>query len=161
MNNKSTYTQTTTTKPYLIRALHEWCTDNGFTPFIAVQVNERVMVPQEHVNDGEIVLNLSYDATSDLLMGNESIEFKARFGGRVRELFIPVDQVVAIYARENGSGMAFTPAAPASSESAQLKPKNPVLGKASGSTANTESGSSEPKLPPPSSGGRPILKRIK
>ncbi len=100
------------TRPYLIRALHEWCTDHGFSPYLAVRVDDSVKVPREHVKNHEIVLNVSYDATGQLLLGNEFIEFKARFGGVAREIMIPVDHVVAIYARENGQGMAF-PAPPA------------------------------------------------
>ena len=95
------------TRPYLIRALYEWCTDNGFTPFIAVLVDDTVSVPNEFVKDGEIVLNISFDATSSLNLGNEFIEFKGRFGGVARDIFVPVDRVLAIYARENGQGMAF------------------------------------------------------
>ena len=92
------------TRPYLIRALYEWCTDNGLTPFIAVLVDETVRVPNEYVKDGEIVLNISFDATSSLTMGNEFIEFKARFAGSAREIMVPVSRVIAIYARENGRG---------------------------------------------------------
>ena len=95
------------TRPYLLRALHEWCTDNGYTPYIAVQVDEMVQVPQEYVKNGEIVLNVSYDATSSMSLGNDVIEFKARFAGTPREIIVPVDRVLAIYARENGQGMAF------------------------------------------------------
>lgn len=97
----------TSTKPYLIRALHEWCTDNGYTPFLAVTVDERVTVPREHVKDGEIVLNVGRLATSKLDLGNEYIEFQARFGGVARQISVPVDAVTAIYARETGHGMAF------------------------------------------------------
>ena len=99
--------QGTSTRPYLIRALHDWCTDNGFTPYIAVYVDRSVQVPQEYVKNNEIVLNVSFEATSQLVLGNESVAFKARFGGRVRDITVPVDHVVAIYARENGQGMAF------------------------------------------------------
>lgn len=99
----------TSTRPYLIRALYEWCTDNGFTPYIAVRVDDSVQVPREYVKDGEIVLNVSYDATSALQMGNDFIEFKARFGGKPRDIMVPVGRVIAIYARENGQGMAFPP----------------------------------------------------
>jgi len=99
----------TTTRPYLIRALHEWCTDNGFTPYVAVRVDNSVQVPREYVNDGEIVLNVGFDATSGLQLGNDYIEFKARFGGKSRDILVPVGRVVAIYARENGQGMAFPP----------------------------------------------------
>ena len=99
----------TTTRPYLIRALHEWCTDNGFTPYVAVRVDNSVQVPREYVNDGEIVLNVGFDATCSLQLGNDYIEFKARFGGKSRDILVPVGRVVAIYARENGQGMAFPP----------------------------------------------------
>jgi stringent starvation protein B len=95
------------TTPYLIRAIHEWCTESGFTPYIAVLVGEGVRVPVEFVKDGEIVLNISPLATSRLRLGNEAIEFQARFGGIAREVYVPVDKVLAVYARENGQGMAF------------------------------------------------------
>ncbi len=95
------------TKPYLLRAIYEWCADNGYTPYIAVAVDERTQVPREYVRNGEIVLNVSGTATNRLVIGNERVEFQARFGGVPRELSIPVDQVSAIYARENGHGMAF------------------------------------------------------
>ncbi|MBH1957405.1 MAG: ClpXP protease specificity-enhancing factor [Burkholderiales bacterium] len=97
----------TSTRPYLIRALYEWCTDNGFTPYVAVSVDNTVQVPREYVKNNEIVLNIGFDATSSLTLGNEFIEFKARFGGSAREILVPVSHVIAIYARENGQGMAF------------------------------------------------------
>jgi stringent starvation protein B len=99
--------QGTSTRPYLIRALHDWCTDNGFTPYVAVFVDGTVRVPMEYVKNNEIVLNVGFEATSGLKIGNEFIEFRARFGGTAREIVVPVDHVVAIYARENGQGMAF------------------------------------------------------
>jgi stringent starvation protein B len=95
------------TRPYLIRALHHWCSDHGYTPFLAVAVDGSVRVPMEHVRDGQIVLNLSHEATQGLDLGNETIAFKARFGGVAREIRVPVERVLAIYARENGQGMAF------------------------------------------------------
>ena len=95
------------TKPYLIRAIHEWCVDNGYTPYLAVAVNETTQVPKEFVKAGEIVLNTSPLATNKLSLGNEAVEFEARFGGVVREIFVPIEQISAIYARENGHGMAF------------------------------------------------------
>jgi stringent starvation protein B len=98
---------TTSTRPYLIRALYEWCTDNGLTPYVAVLVDDSVRVPNEYVKDGEIVLNISFDATSALKLGNEFIEFKARFSGTAREIMVPISRVIAIYARENGQGMSF------------------------------------------------------
>ncbi|CAM3396071.1 ClpXP protease specificity-enhancing factor [Polaromonas hydrogenivorans] len=97
----------TSTRPYLIRALYEWCTDNGFTPYVAVSVDNTVQVPREYVKNNEIVLNIGFDATSSLTLGNEFIEFKARFGGSAREILVPISHVIAIYARENGQGMAF------------------------------------------------------
>lgn len=109
-----TEVQGTSTRPYLIRALHDWCTDNGFTPYLAVYVDPSVQVPREYVKNNEIVLNVSFDATSQLQLGNEFVEFKARFGGTAREIVVPVDHVIAIYARENGQGMAFPVPAPSS-----------------------------------------------
>ena len=82
------------TRPYLLRALHEWCTDNGYTPYIAVQVDEMVQVPQEYVKNGEIVLNVSYDATSSMSLGNDVIEFKARFAGTPREIALQITQMI-------------------------------------------------------------------
>jgi stringent starvation protein B len=132
------------TRPYLIRALYEWCMDNGFTPYLAVVADDTVQVPREFVKDGEIVLNVSPDATSGLLLGNELIEFKARFGGVAREILVPVSRVIAIYARENGQGMAF-PVPVASTD----KP----------APADTED--LDPPPPRASGGGRPTLTRIK
>ena len=97
----------TSTRPYLIRALYEWCTDNGLTPYVAVTVDETVQVPREYAKDGEIVLNISMDATSSLVLGNDFIEFKARFAGKAREIMVPISKVIAVYARETGQGMAF------------------------------------------------------
>ena len=94
-------------KPYLIRALHQWCTDFGFTPFIAVFVDARVEVPMEFVKNDEIVLNLSLEACHQLQMENDWISFQARFGGVPRKILVPVSHVLAIYARENGQGMSF------------------------------------------------------
>jgi stringent starvation protein B len=95
------------TKPYLLRAIHDWCTDAGFTPYVAVAVDDSVRVPMEFVKNGEIVLNISSLATNRLKLGNEAIEFQARFGGTARDVYVPIGRVVAIYARENGQGMAF------------------------------------------------------
>ena len=108
--------ESSSTRPYLIRALYEWCTDNGFTPYVAVQVDDTVQVPREYVKNGAIVLNISFDATSSLRLGNDFIEFKARFAGSAREISVPVGRVIAIYARENGQGMAFPAPAPAAEQ---------------------------------------------
>jgi stringent starvation protein B len=94
-------------KPYLIRALHQWCTDFGFTPFMAVFVDSSVEVPMEFVKKDEIVLNLSLEACHQLNLDNEWISFQARFGGVPRKIMVPVSHVLAIYARENGQGMSF------------------------------------------------------
>ncbi len=95
------------TKPYLVRAIHEWCIDQGLTPHIAVAVDDRVVVPPGYAQDGQIVLNLGPEATNNLVMGNDTISFQARFGGAAHTLLIPMSHVLAIYARENGQGMAF------------------------------------------------------
>ena len=102
------------TKPYLIRAIHEWCTDNGFTPYLAVTVDERTIVPPGYARNGEIVLNASVAATNQLRLDNDFISFQARFNGRAHDILVPVTNVSAIYARENGHGMAFeVPKSPA------------------------------------------------
>ena len=95
------------TKPYLLRAIYEWCTDNGFTPYLSVKVTAGVQVPMEFVRKGEIVLNVSFTATSGLKMDNDAITFKARFGGVSRDIYVPVANVQAIFASENGQGMVF------------------------------------------------------
>jgi stringent starvation protein B len=147
------------TRPYLIRAIYEWCTDNGLTPFIAVLVDETVRVPTEYVKDGEIVLNISFDATSALTMGNEYIEFKGRFGGVARDIFVPVSRVVAIYARENGQGMAF-PITAAASDIAQ--PLSSAESKPTLLTPVPSAGAEHaPDTPRPPTGGKPSLTRIK
>jgi stringent starvation protein B len=119
------------TRPYLLRALYEWCTDNGYTPYIAAYVDETVQVPREHVKNNEIVLNISMDATSSLKLGNDFIEFKARFSGSAREIMVPIDRVIAIYARENGQGMAFPvpQAVPPRGEVTEPEAKQPSTGK--------------------------------
>jgi stringent starvation protein B len=167
-------THGTSTRPYLIRALHDWCTDNGFTPYIAVYVDRSVQVPMEYVKNNEIVLNVGFEATSGLKLGNELIEFKARFGGTAREIIVPVDHVVAIYARENGQGMAFpvpTETAPASPPTvAPPKPAAPAGLRLASSeeppheAAQPEAGNGDPDSPTPPQppgGGRPSLKRVK
>jgi stringent starvation protein B len=183
--------ESSSTRPYLIRALYEWCTDNGFTPYVAVQVDDSVQVPREYVKNGEIVLNISFDATSALKLGNDYIEFKARFAGVARDIMVPVSRVIAIYARENGQGMAF-PAVPAAA-SQDLSPVSSDKGaapsgaksksagrgaepeaarvvhlvsadgaEADGVVAGEKPGTDEtPPKPPAGGGARPSLKRIK
>ena len=162
----------TSTRPYLIRALYEWCTDNGLTPYVAVLVDDSVQVPREYVKDGEIVLNISFDATSSLKLGNDFIEFKARFAGTSREILVPIGRVIAIYARENGQGMAFpSPVASASAgESARPFALAGVPDSARPAATASKvvplspvetSGDKPPEPPRPAGGPRPALKRIK
>lgn len=95
------------TKPYMVRAMHEWCVDNGLTPHLLVAVNQHTRVPMGFVKDGEIVLNLNYTATKDLHMDNDAIVFSARFGGVAHNIYVPLEAVKGIFARENGQGMFF------------------------------------------------------
>ena len=101
------------TKPYFIRAIYEWCSDCGFTPYLSVRVDERTRVPMEYVKNGEIVLNVSLNATRNLTINNELIQFSARFNGVSREVSVPVDRIQGIFARENGQGAFFTVETPA------------------------------------------------
>ncbi|GAA4032029.1 ClpXP protease specificity-enhancing factor [Actimicrobium antarcticum] len=168
----------TSTKPYLLRAIYEWCTDNGFTPYLAVLVDGQTRVPMQFVKNGEIVLNISFDATSALKMDNDVVRFSARFGGVSRDISVPVENVIAIYARENGQGMAFEvsrfPARdneivdgsdgndavgsvtemPSSSAPTLTSVPSGQLDQGSGSTPDDD-----PE--PPKKGGRPTLTRIK
>ena len=165
--------QGSSTRPYLIRALHEWCTDNGFTPYLAVHVTSAVQVPMEYVKNNEIVLNVGFEATSGLKLGNEQIEFRARFGGVSRDIAVPVDHVVAIYARENGQGMAFPmpvagEAAPSAAAPAMESSGRSGLRLAPVSVADTAAEppanptlEPDPEPPSPGAGARPSLKRIK
>jgi stringent starvation protein B len=118
--------QEISTKPYLLRALYEWCTDNGYTPHIAVRVDNHTRVPRQFVHNGEIVLNISFEATSQLQLGNEWIEFSARFSGKSHKIEVQVANVLAIYARENGQGMAFPveSAAGEAASDAELAPES-------------------------------------
>ena len=164
------------TRPYLIRALHDWCTDNGFTPYVAVFVDAQVQVPVEYVKNNEIVLNVGFEATTTLKLGNDFIEFKARFGGTSRDILVPVDHVIAIYARENGQGMAFpvptdAPAGMTPAPMAAAVPgKGPRLALAESTTVATpaavpqeaaDPATVEEPPPEPPAGGRPTLKRVK
>ncbi|HSI51759.1 MAG TPA: ClpXP protease specificity-enhancing factor [Ideonella sp.] len=145
--------QGSSTRPYLIRALHDWCTDNGFTPYLAVYVDRGVQVPMEYVKNNEIVLNVGFEATSGLKLGNDYIEFKARFGGVAREIVVPVDHVVAIYARENGQGMAFPMpvSAPAADEGGDAQAGDDPAERAPRGLrlAGTEANGSTPARPAP------------
>ncbi|HWH73485.1 MAG TPA: ClpXP protease specificity-enhancing factor [Methylibium sp.] len=156
--------QGSSTRPYLIRALHDWCTDNGFTPYLAVYVDHTVQVPVEYVKNNEIVLNASFEATSGLQLGNDVIRFKARFGGAPRDIAVPVDHVIAIYARENGQGMAFPAPATAPAGTTPVADDEPRgLRLAPAVEPAEEGGDTPPDAPEPGhgGGGRPSLKRIK
>src|SRR6185436_16958589 len=168
----STSNTGTSTRPYLIRALHDWCTDNGFTPYVAVFVDASVQVPTEYVKNNEIVLNIGFEATTALKLGNETIEFKARFGGTSRDIVVPVDHVVAIYARENGQGMAFpvptdSGGSPAEAPlpTTEARAPTPLRGLRLATTepdaATDQSPPGDEPPDPASPGGRPSLKRIK
>ncbi len=95
------------TKPYLIRAIYEWCCDNGLTPYLAVKVDERTRVPVAYVKDGEIVLNIGPEAVRNLHMGNDDITCGGRFGGVPHEILVPIGAVVGIFAKETGQGLVF------------------------------------------------------
>ena len=97
----------TSTKPYLIRAIYDWCTDNSLTPYLAVKVDAYTQVPMAYVKDGEIVLNLSSTAVRNLQLGNDEITCGGRFGGVAHEIVVPIGAVIGIFARENGQGLVF------------------------------------------------------
>jgi stringent starvation protein B len=141
----------TSTKPYLLRALYEWCVDNGYTPYISVVVDAGTRVPPEYVRNGEIVLNIGPLAANRLKMGNEQIEFSARFGGVAKDLFIPVGQVSAIYARENGHGMSFE---------IEKKTGWEASGQALTTRMRSKASDEEPEPPAPPA-GKPSLRVVK
>lgn len=131
-----------TTKPYFVRALHQWCTDNGYTPYLTVAVDASTVVPNEYVKDGEITLNLSPDATGRLTIDNEAVQCTARFNGVARDIWVPMGRVNAIYARENGVGMGFdvedTPVSPPPEDAASSAADHPGKGaKPAPKTAST------------------------
>jgi len=151
------------TKPYLLRALFEWCVDNGYTPHLAVKVDSRTQVPPEYVKGGEITLNVSPNAVHKLQMGNELIEFSARFGGVARQISVPMANVYALYARETGHGMTFD----MDGKDAGAKPGVQVKAETDSVASNTRPPASLPAPTTPStpptkpSGGKPTLRRIK
>ena len=168
--------QEISTKPYLLRALYEWCTDNGYTPHIAVRVDNQTRVPRQFVRDNEIVLNISFEATSQLQMGNEWIEFSARFSGKSHKIEVPIANILAIYARENGQGMAFpvespggeaqdsgADAEPADETEAPAAPRAVEKSTADAAAAKTDSTTDGPQPDDDGSkgGGRARLKIVK
>ena len=150
----------TPTKPYILRALYEWCVDNGYTPHLAVKVDERSQVPAEYVKGGELTLNIAPTAVHKLQMGNDVVEFSARFGGVARQIAVPVACVHALYARETGHGMTF-----------DIEPPKPVApaGTPGEATPAPASGTAPAALPAPANpteptrptGGKPQLRRVK
>jgi len=130
------------TKPYLMRAIYDWCVDSGYTPYLTVRVDAATRVPMEYVKDGQIVLNIGPIAVERFKMGNDLVEFCARFNGVMRDISIPVESVSAIYARENGQGLSFELAA------AEAAPATP------------DAGDEHPPEPPRPS-GKPSLRRVK
>jgi stringent starvation protein B len=149
------------TRPYLIRAMYEWCTDHSFTPYVAVKVDGSVQVPREFVQGGEIVLNISFDATSALQLGNEFIEFKARFGGKPRDIMVPINRVMAIYARENGQGMSFPVSDSPLGQTVVGMDKLASVPASTSSAASSVSISEDDTQPVPPTPTRPTLTRIK
>lgn len=135
-------------QPYFMRALYEWCVDSGYAPHISVRVDARARVPAAFVKDGQIVLNIGPNAVRNLQIDNDWITFSARFSGVAQNVQVPIDAVLAVYARETGEGMAFQPA---------------NLAEAVGQTAD-DSADDIPDAgdtPPPPPKGRPILKVVK
>jgi len=143
------------TKPYLLRALYEWCVDNGYTPHLAVKVDAQTRVPPEHVRNGEITLNVSPGAVHKLQMGNDLIEFSARFAGAARQLSVPVANVYALYARETGHGMTFEVdlSKPAPQADAEAEPREPP--------AALPAPADDDQPPPKPPAGKPTLRRVK
>jgi stringent starvation protein B len=139
----------TSTKPYMIRALYEWCVDNGFTPHLMVAVDSETRVPMGYVKNGEIVLNINHSATKGLLMENDAITFSARFNGVSNNIYIPMRAVRGIFARETGQGMFFEPDSQEAPLQAAGEPQQ----------ATDQTGADEPPPPPPK--GRPSLKVVK
>ena len=137
------------TRPYMLRAMYEWCVDNALTPYVVVVVDGSVRVPMEFVQNGEIVLNVSMGATSNLQIGNEYLDFKARFGGVARDISVPVGRITAIYARENGQGMTFP-----------VEASNTASADAAAKSASAEATPSDPAAEP-AKPARPTLTRIK
>lgn len=157
---------TISTKPYFLRAIYEWCTDNGFTPYLAVKVFGEARVPMEFVRNGDIVLNVSFGATSALKIDNEAVSFKARFGGISRDIWVPIANVQAIYASENGEGMAFEvsaePALEDRDNEAEGEPEKTGLSLAKSEESNSFTPTDEPSsATTQKKSGKPSLKIIK
>ncbi len=134
------------TKPYLVRAIYDWCADSGLTPYLAVQVDDFTLVPKNYVKDGKIVLNISVDAVKNLHIGNEDISCGGRFGGVSHQIMVPINAVIGIFAKENGQGLVF-----------QGQDSAPTISVTSESKFNTSD--SPPDDPSPQ--GKPKLRIVK
>ncbi|HQR02649.1 MAG: ClpXP protease specificity-enhancing factor [Proteobacteria bacterium] len=147
------------TRPYLIRAIYEWCVDQGFTPYLQATPDAASRVPQQFVREGVIVFNVSPTATHQLQIGNEEVTFQARFNGVAFPVLLPVSSVTAIYARENGQGMAFEQ--DTSGSSGPLADGEQEMDADAGTASHAiENPDSDPE-PPDNKPGRPRLTRIK
>ncbi len=142
-------TASSSQQPYFLRALYEWCVDNGHTPFLTVKVDQRTRVPVSYVKDGQIVLNLGPAAVRDLHMDNDWVSFSARFGGVSQVIEIPVANVLAIFARETGEGMAFA--------QAQAAAGGPAVVENEDASRSTDAPTPDPDRPK----GRPSLRVVK
>ncbi|CAM3304261.1 stringent starvation protein B [Xenorhabdus nematophila ATCC 19061] len=152
-------------RPYLLRAHYEWLLDNDMTPHLVVDVNcYGVNVPMEYAQNGQIILNISPRAVGNLELTNDDVRFNARFGGIAREVSVPMDAVVAIYARENGAGMMFEPesAYEANDEAEEKHSVSPAdnLVQLHRSKISRDDGSPDDEPPQPPK-GRPTLRVIK
>lgn len=134
------------TKPYLIRAIYEWCVDGGQTPYLAVKVDESTQVPMAYVKDGKIVLNISVEAVRNLHIGNDAISCGGRFGGVPHQIMVPIESVMGIFSKENGQGLVF--------QETDIESTTPERAK-----GNVGNGEKPPEPPHPS--GRPQLRVVK
>lgn len=145
----------TSTKPYMVRAMHEWCVDNGLTPHLLVAVDAQTRVPMAYVKDGEIVLNINYSATKNLLIDNDAVTFSARFGGVANDLYVPMRAVRGVFARENGQGMFFQPEPEPEPEEEALSGADAVVPEDSSTTTGDDKKDLDPTKK------KPFLKLVK
>jgi stringent starvation protein B len=147
------------TKPYLIRAIYEWCAESGFTPYLSVKVDSNTRVPLEYVKNGEIVLNISMSATRNLTISNDLVQFSARFNGVSREVSVPIYAITGVFSRENGHGQFFQheEAPPIAAPGAVA----PAVARAEPASAAESGSASEGDAPNGSQPGRGRLKLVK
>lgn len=140
------------TKPYLMRAIYEWCVDSGLTPYMLVDVNEQTNVPRSYVKNGQIVLNVSPTACRDLNLANDWVTFSARFNGVAQQLDVPVEQVAGIFAQETGEGLMFATGPEAAVEAGEAP---------AGEAVDGENGQGPDNEPPSGPRGKPKLQIVK